>query len=159
MSRLELPDGDGDELLRLYGLSPKMGAAAGNFTAAVYGDTILPTRVREAARIRIAQVNECPVCLDTRTVSDPEGLTEEEYLGMASWATLGSLSDRERLAAEFADRFATDHLSMDDDFWERARGLFTDAELFELGVCCASWLGLGRMTQMFGAGVSCRIEL
>jgi alkylhydroperoxidase family enzyme len=159
MARVDLPDGDDDELLRLYGLSPAMGAAAGNFTAAVYGDTSLPTRVREAARIRIAELNQCPVCLDTRTTSDPDGLTEEEYLRIAEWRQLDSLSARERIAAEFAERFTTDHLGLDDDFWSRARAEFTDAELFELGVCCASWLGLGRMTQIFGAGVSCRIEL
>jgi len=159
MARVQLPDGDGDELLRLYSLSPAMGAAAGNFTAAVYGDSVLETRVREAARIRIAEVNQCPVCLDTRTTSDPEGLTEAEYLGIADWRTVGTFSDRERIAIEFAERFATDHLGMDGDFWQRARAQLSDAELFELGVCCASWLGLGRMTQIFDAGVSCRIEL
>ena len=158
MARLDLPAGDGDELLRLYTLSPKMGAAAGNFAGAVYGDSILPTRIRETARIRIAMLNDCPVCLDTRTVSDPNGLTEDEYLAMADWRTLSTLDERERIAAEFAERFVTDHLGMDDDFWTRARAELSDQELFELGVCCASWLGLGRMTQIFGAGVSCRIE-
>lgn len=43
MARVDLPDGDDDELIRLYGLSPAMGAAAGNFSAAVYGDSSLPT--------------------------------------------------------------------------------------------------------------------
>jgi alkylhydroperoxidase family enzyme len=28
---------------------------------AVYNNTILPVRVREAARMRIAQLNDCPV--------------------------------------------------------------------------------------------------
>jgi len=158
MARVDLPEGDGDELIRLYGLSPALGAAAGNFSAAVYGDTSLPTRVREAARIRIAAVNQCAVCLDTRTTSDPEGLTEDEYLHMDRWRTLDTLSPAEAMAAEFAERFATDHLGMDDDFWARARSLFSDADLFELGVCCASWVGLGRVTQVFDAGVSCRIE-
>jgi alkylhydroperoxidase family enzyme len=158
MARVDLPDGNDDELIRLYGLSPAMGAAAGNFSAAVYGDSSLPTRVREVARIRIASVNQCPVCLDTRTTSDPNGLTEDEYLGVDDWRNLSSLSPQEAVAAEFAERFATDHLNLDDDFWSRARSVFTDAELFELGVCCASWLGLGRVTQVFDAGVSCRIE-
>jgi alkylhydroperoxidase family enzyme len=158
MARVDLPPGDDDELLRLYALSPAMGAAAGNFSAAVYNDTTLPTRVREAARIRIAALNDCPVCLDTRTVSDPESLTEDEYLHMDQWRTLGSLSRREALAAEFAERFTTDHQGLDDDFWQRARTEFSDAELFELAVCCASWVGLGRVTQIFDAGVSCRIE-
>jgi alkylhydroperoxidase family enzyme len=158
MAKVDLPEGDGDELVRLYALSPKLGAAAGRFSAAIYTDSSLPTRVREAARIRIADVNRCPVCLDTRTTSDPDGLTEEEYLGMADWRSLTSLSEREALAAELAERFATDHLNIDDDFWDRARAAFTDAELFELAVCCAGWLGLGRVTQLFDAGVSCRIE-
>ena len=92
MARVQLPEGDGDELLRLYSLSPAMGAAAGDFSAAVYSDTKLPTRVREAARMRIASANQCVVCLDTRTVSDPDGLTESEYRGMDDWRSLGSLS-------------------------------------------------------------------
>jgi alkylhydroperoxidase family enzyme len=156
---VDLPEGDGDELLRLYSLSPAMGAAAGNFTAAVYGDSVLSTRVREAARIRIAEINQCPVCLDTRTTSDPNGLSEDEYLGIADWRSVDTFTAEERIAIEFAERFSTDHLGMDDDFWQRARAEMSDAELFELGVCCASWLGLGRMTQIFDAGVSCRIEL
>ncbi|MFZ4433696.1 MAG: carboxymuconolactone decarboxylase family protein [Microthrixaceae bacterium] len=159
MARVDLPEGDGDELLRLYSLSPAMGAAAGNFTAAVYGDSVLSTRVREAARIRIAEINQCPVCLDTRTTSDPNGLSEDEYLGIADWRSVDTFTPEERIAIEFAERFSTDHLGMDEDFWQRARAEMSDAELFELGVCCASWLGLGRMTQIFDAGVSCRIEL
>jgi alkylhydroperoxidase family enzyme len=159
MARVDLPEGDGDELLRLYSLSPAMGAAAGNFTAAVYGDSVLSTRVREAARIRIAEINQCPVCLDTRTTSDPNGLSEDEYLGIADWRSVDTFTPEDRIASEFADRFSTDHLGMDEDFWQRARAEMSDAELFELGVCCASWLGLGRMTQIFDAGVSCRIEL
>ena len=159
MARVELPEGKGDELLRLYSLSPVMGAAAGDFSASVYSDTKLPTRVREVARMVIANVNRCPVCLDTRTVSDPQGLTETEYLDFAAGEVPDTLSSTEAVVAEFASRFSTDHLSMDDDFWDRARAELTDPELFELGVCCASWLGLGRVTQIFGAGVSCRIEL
>jgi alkylhydroperoxidase family enzyme len=159
MARVDLPEGDGDELLRLYSLSPAMGAAAGNFTAAVYGDSVLSTRVREAARIRIAEINQCPVCLDTRTTSDPNGLSEDEYLGIADWRSVDTFTPEDRIAIEFAERFSTDHLGMDEDFWQRARAEMSDAELFELGVCCASWLGLGRMTQIFDAGVSCRIEL
>jgi alkylhydroperoxidase family enzyme len=159
MARVDVGDGDGDELLRLYALSPAMGGAAGAFSAAVYGSSVLPTRVREVARMRIAAANACPVCLDTRTVSDPEGLTTDEYEVLVAGGVPTGLSERETVAGEFAHRFATDHLAMDDDLWARARAAFTDVELFELGVCCASWLGLGRLTQVFDAGVDCRIEL
>ena len=43
MARVDLPDGNDDELIRLYSLSPAMGAAAGNFTAAVQGLSLIHT--------------------------------------------------------------------------------------------------------------------
>ena len=42
------------------------------------------------------------------------------------------LSVRERLAAEFAERFAIDHLAMDDELWGRLHDAFAEAELADL---------------------------
>lgn len=159
MPRIDLPPGDDDELVRLYMVNPTMGAAAAKFSDAVYNKSALATREREAARIRIAQINGCTVCMETRTESTPETLTEAEYLGMAEWATLPTLSDRERLAAEFAERFALDHQGMDDDLWTRLRAAYTDAEVFDLATCVAGWLALGRITAVFDVGVSCALRL
>ena len=159
MARIVLPPGDDDELVRLYLVNPTMGAAAARFSDAVYNRSSLATREREAARIRIAQINGCTVCLETRTESTPETLTEAEYLGMAGWATLESLSERERLAAEFAERFALDHQHLDDDLWSRLRAAYTDAEVFDLATCVAGWLALGRLTAVFDVGVACPLRL
>ena len=159
MARIDLPPGDDDELVRLYMVNPTMGAAAAKFSDAIYNRSGLPIRVREAARIRIAEINGCEVCLGTRTTSTPEQLTETEYLGMADWRTLGTLSRREALAAEFAERFALDHRNLDDDFWARLRANFDDSEVFDLATCISGWLALGRITQIFDAGVSCPLEL
>jgi alkylhydroperoxidase family enzyme len=158
MARIELPPGDEDELVRLYMISPKMGMAAGTFSDAIYNKSSLGTREREAARIRIAAINGCAVCLDTRTESTPETLSEDEYLGMETWAELTTLSDRERLAAEFAERFALDHQQMDDDLWERLHAAYSDKEIFDLAMSVAGWLALGRITAVFGAGVACPIR-
>ena len=159
MARIDLPPGNDDELIRLYMVNPTMGVAAAKFSDAVYNTSALPTREREAARIRIAEINGCDVCLSTRTTSTPEQLTEAEYLGMAEWKSLASLSPREALAAEFAERFALDHRNLDDDFWVRLRANYDDAEIFDLATCIAGWLALGRITQIFDAGVSCPLEL
>jgi len=158
MARIDLPPGDGDELIRLYGVSPAMGAAAAKFSDAVYTKSSLAPREREAARMRIAEINQCTVCRETRTTST-ESLSEIEYLGIAEWRGLTTLSERERLAAEFAERFALDHTNLDDDMWARLRAAYTDPEVFDLAVSVAGWLALGRVTAIFDAGVTCRIEL
>jgi alkylhydroperoxidase family enzyme len=67
------------------------------------------------------------------------------------------LSARERLAAEFAERYASDHLGMDDDLWDRLHAQFSDAELVDLGLCVASWLALGRFNQVFDIDGACRV--
>ena len=59
-------------------------------------------------------------------------------------------TERERLAAEFAHRFAFDHMSMDDEFWARMRSAFADDELADLTMCCGMFLGLGRMLGVLG---------
>ncbi len=80
----------------------------------------------------------------------------------AFYAAVGSdhdsdLTERERLAAEFARRYATDHLSMDAAFWTRCHGAYTDDELVDLALCVGSWLALGRFNQVFDIDGACRV--
>ena len=86
-------------------------------------------------------------------------MTEEEYRGIEQWRDLTTLTEREALAAETAERFALDHRNLDDDFWNRLRAAYTDAEVFDLVVCVSGWLALGRVTAVFEAGVACPIQL
>ena len=70
---------------------------------------------------------------------------------MADWREQHRvLTDREKLAAEFAQRFALDHLAMDDEFWARLRAAFADDELADLTICCGMWLGMGRAMAVVG---------
>ena len=66
-------------------------------------------------------------------------------------------SPRERLAAEFADKYATDHLAMGDELWERLHDNFSDDELVDLALCVGSWLALGRFNQVFDIDGGCRV--
>ncbi len=61
MARLEVPPGDTDDLYRLFGLAPHVSQAAAALSAAVYGNSKLPVRVRELMRMRIAQINDCHI--------------------------------------------------------------------------------------------------
>jgi alkylhydroperoxidase family enzyme len=61
MARIAIPDGDGEETWRMWMLHPAMARGPAEFSRAVYGASTLSPRVREFARMRIAQINDCPV--------------------------------------------------------------------------------------------------
>src|SRR5271168_4781770 len=105
-----------------------MGRAVNRLVDAAYNKSILAVRVREGARMRIAQLNDCPVCLAFRAESvKDQGVTEDFYRHVADHDTAGDYTDQERLAIEYAERFALDHRSIDDAFFARLAQSFTDA--------------------------------
>jgi len=62
-----------------------------------------------------------------------QGMTEEMIASLTDVES-AEITERERLAVRFAQRMATDHHSMDDDFFDELRDEFTDPEIFELGM-------------------------
>ena len=158
--RIELP-ADREPVTWVWGeVVPKIGPAAATYSAAVYEHTTLSLREFESARARIAQVNHCLFCLDWRTERDGETVDEALYGQVANWRdadAAAALSDRERLAAEYAERFAEDHLSLDtdEDFWTRMHAAYTDAEIIELSMCIGSWIAFGRLNHVLGLDAAC----
>jgi alkylhydroperoxidase family enzyme len=132
-------------------LRPKMAAGMGALSEAVYGNSQLSVREREAARWTIAIINDCAVCRDTRARdAEAAGTDEPFYREVEDWRNSPVLSERERLAAEFAQRFALDHLAMDDELWGRLHAAYADEELADLTMCCGMFLGLGRTLAVIG---------
>jgi alkylhydroperoxidase family enzyme len=128
-----------------------MAMGMGALSEAVYGNTQLALREREAARWTIALINDCVVCQDTRAKhAEVEGVDEAFYAEVADWRSSTVLTERERLCAEFAQRFALDHLAMDDELWKRLHGAFRDDELADLTMCVGMFLGLGRILAVMG---------
>lgn len=154
---LEIPEGS-HPIFHVWGkLVPGIGPAASAFSAAVYEHTTLELDAFEAARLRIAQINGCTFCLDWKTDRDGEVVPDGFASWVEDWASTAELSPRARLAAEFAERWANDHHSMDEAFWVRSRQLFSDAELVELAMCCGSWLAFGRLNHVFGLDTACQL--
>jgi AhpD family alkylhydroperoxidase len=151
MARLDIPPGEGGDAVQLWSLRPEMGAAVNRLVDAAYNKSILPVRVREAARLRIAQLNDCTVCLAFRADKvKAQGLTEDFYGHVGVHDDGASFNEQERLAMRYAERFALDHLSIDDAFMEEMRGSFTDPEILDLTICLAAFLGLGRTLRVLG---------
>jgi alkylhydroperoxidase family enzyme len=151
MTRIAAPQSGMGEHIDWALLRPKMATGMGQFSSAVYGNSQLTVREREAARWTIAMINDCVVCRDTRARDgESAGAGEPFYAEATDWRAATTLSGRERAAAEFAERFALDHLAMDDAYWSRLHELFSEDELADLTICCAMFLGLGRAMAVVG---------
>jgi len=151
VARIDFPERGFGEHVDWALVRPKMAAGMGALSEAVYRNTRLALREREAARWTIALVNDCVVCQDTRARGgEAAGVDEGFYAAVADWRESGVLSERERLAAEFAQRFALDHQAMDDEFWSRLRAAYADDEVADLTMCCGMFLGLGRALAVLG---------
>jgi AhpD family alkylhydroperoxidase len=160
MARLTIPPGEGGDAVQIWTLRPEMGSAVNRLVDAAYNKSMLPVRVREAARMRIAQLNDCPVCLSFRAESvKGQGVSEDFYAHIADHDTSAHYSEQERLAIAYAERFAVDHLAIDDAFFESLRRAFTDAEILDLTICMAAFLGLGRLLRVLGIDQTTLIDV
>ena len=96
-------------LIVFLGIYPKpfldrINPAVNRLVDAAYNKSILPVRVREAARMRIAQLNDCTVCLAFRADTvKAQGLTEGFYCHVGVHDDGAAFSTQERLAMDYAD--------------------------------------------------------
>jgi alkylhydroperoxidase family enzyme len=158
MPRLDIPDGAANPEVRVWALRPEMGAAAGALSHAIYDQSIVPVRERELARMRIAQINGCAICLAWRKAEGAaDVMTEADYEHVEEWAAHPGYSERERLAIEYAEKFAVRHHDLDDEFYRRLRDAYSDAEVLDLTVCIGGWLALGRTLHVLGIDDACKI--
>jgi alkylhydroperoxidase family enzyme len=151
MARIDVPAGPEGEAERVWRLRPEMGAMVETMVHTVYGSSILPAAEREAARMKIAQLNECTACSTFRAPSvKAAGVGDDLYSHLDDYESYDGYTDRQRLAIEYAGRFASDHDSIDDELFTRLHASFSDAEILDLTMCIASYLGLGRALAVLG---------
>ena len=142
----------------MWALRPEMGIGAGALSHAIYDQSILPVRERELARMRIALINGCAICQQWRSTPGAEGqLTEADYADVLVWSASTRYTERERVAIEYAERFAVAHEAIDDALFARLHQAFTDAEILDLTVCIGGWLALGRTLHVLGIDDACRL--
>lgn len=158
MARIDIAEDGRIESRAFYTTYPALGASAEALLVAVYSEANpLPPLVREAVRYRIARANECLVCGSARLI---QGLSEEFYERMTEWRDVPELYDAQtRAALDFAERFATDHLSIDDPQFASLQEHFTQAQIAALGISCAYFSAFGRLTRVLMLDHACSVEL
>ena len=128
----------------IWGHQPQAHAAYVDATAALRAHGTLAPRLVELVRLRIAFHNQCRTCMASRRLSD-DVVSEALVCSLERPWEAPDLTADEQAALRYADLFASDHLSIDDATYEQLREHFTEAELVELGMTCAYFVGFGRL--------------
>ena len=155
---------------------PDMAAAAGNMSLTVYQKSRLSMREAEAARFQTALINGCNACYNYRVARDLPGYVEsvtpqaaanvgtdrgaapdEALYTAVENGTLADLSERERLAVEYAARIGTDPKGLpgDDAFWQRMHSVYDDTEIVDLTYSITTWIAAGRFLHVMGIDNFC----
>lgn len=128
--------------------APHMAKAMGAFMAKAMKGRTLSRRLLELVRLRVAFHNQCRTCMAVRYQSAvDDGLTEDMVCSLAKPMEAPDLTERDKAALAYADLFATNHLAIDDDMFDRLRKHYTEAEIVELMLFVSFFVGFGR----FGA--------
>ncbi|MFC4603565.1 carboxymuconolactone decarboxylase family protein [Rhodococcus kronopolitis] len=154
---IDIPEGK-DPIGYVWGeMVPGIGIPASQFSLSVYEHSTIDLQAFEAARLRIAQINGCIICQDWRTERDGQKVADGFDEAVTNWRTTDVFDDRTRLAAEYAERYALDHHSLDDEFFERMYEHYTQAEAVELSMSIGAWLAFGRLNRVFGLDAVCAL--
>lgn len=135
-------------ITRMLALNPAMARAAIGFGAGVTLNRSLPERLIELVRLRVAFHNQCRSCMAIRYSSAAADVDEGLVCSLEQPQEAAELSVAEKTAIDFADRFATDHLSITDARFDALREHFSEAEIVELMVHCALYVGMGRLAAL-----------
>jgi alkylhydroperoxidase family enzyme len=132
-------------ITRMLAHCPEMAKGAIGFGAAIVMNRTLPERLIELVRLRVAFHNQCRSCMAIRYSSAADEVNEDLVCTLEKPQEAHNLSPQERTALDFADRFATDHLSITDERFAELREYFDEAQTMEFMLHLALYLGMGRL--------------
>jgi alkylhydroperoxidase family enzyme len=133
-------------LPRIWARRPELAHAQIALHGRFYNSSVLPARLLELVRLRVASINQCQVCQTSRKSAD---VTDDDIACLSDDDS--RFTAAERAALSFATLLAADHLSIGEDEIARLSEHFTDGEIVELGMFAALMVGSGRLARALRA--------
>jgi AhpD family alkylhydroperoxidase len=125
---------------------PEFGKAMFRFAGALFENSLLPRRLVELVRLRVAFHNQCRSCMAMRYQSAlDDGLTEGLVCSLEKPEEAPDLTEAEKAALAYADIASTNHFAVDETSFEALRRHYSEAEIVELGTFVGFFIGFGRM--------------
>jgi AhpD family alkylhydroperoxidase len=133
-------------LTRYFAHCPEQALGLMGFGGALKRNRTLPDRLVELVRLRVAFFNQCRSCMAIR-YSDAvaDGVTEGLVCSLERPQEAENLSAAEKVAIRYGELMATDHLAIDDAMYADLRAHFSEAQIVELGMTVAFFVGFGRL--------------
>ncbi len=133
-------------LMRIFAHRPELAKGLAAFGGALKIHRTLPDRLVELVRLRVAFHNQCRSCMAIR-YSDAvaAGVDESLVCELERPEQSADLSSAEKSAIGYADLFATNHLAINDATFADLKQHFSEAEVVELGMTIAFFIGFGRL--------------
>jgi AhpD family alkylhydroperoxidase len=137
-------------LTRYFAHCPEQALGLMGFGGALKRNRTLPERLVELVRLRVAFFNQCRSCMAIR-YSDAvaDGVTEGLVCSLERPQEAANLTAAEKAAIRYGELMATDHLAIDDAVYAELRAHFTEAQIVELGMTVAFFVGFGRLAATY----------
>jgi AhpD family alkylhydroperoxidase len=137
-------------LMRMFAHCPEQAKGFVAFAGSLSTNRGLPERLIELVRLRVAFHNQCRSCMAIRyTNARADGVTEDLVCSLENPSQAEDLSEAEKAAIDYGERLATDHLSIDAAVYDNLREHFSEAQIVELGMNVALFVGFGRLAATF----------
>ena len=137
-------------IMRMFAHSPEISKGLVAFGGAIKSHRSLPDRLVELVRLRVAFHNQCRSCMAIRYQDGVDaGIDEDLVCSLEKPQEAEDLSDAEKAAIEYGVLFATNHLAIDDSVYENLRKYFSEAEVVELSITVAWFVGFGRLAATY----------
>ena len=142
------PNLDGSLLSRIYAHRPAFANAFFALERVSHEERSLSPRLVELVRLRIAYLNQCRGCMVARHPEGvQDGVTEDLVCELMDPEVARGLTDAERAAITYGELVATNHLAVTDETFERLREHFDEAQIVELCLNVALFVGFGRVNS------------
>jgi len=151
VARIDLPDGEGLDVVKALTIAPQFAAAIGAYEKGV-AETTLDPRLHELVRYRIALINACELCLGLRREGVPEELLQQVTDPGPGF------TDAERVAVRFAEQFAQHSAGITDELVAQVEEHLGTRGAIELALVCGKYLAFGRFMQVLGLDQACDID-
>jgi AhpD family alkylhydroperoxidase len=134
-------------MMRMMAHTPAMAKGMIAFSGAMFKNRTLPRRLVELVRLRVAYHNQCRSCMAIRyrTAVD-DGMTEGMVCSLERPQEATDLTPLEKAALRYAELSCLDHLSIDEATFDDLRDHFSEAQIVELGMFVAFFIGFGRLS-------------
>ena len=137
-------------IMRMFAHTPEISKGLVAFGGAIKSHRSLPDRLVELVRLRVAFHNQCRSCMAIRYQDGVDaGIDEDLVCSLEKPQEAKDLSDAEKAAIEYGELFATNHLAIDDTVYENLRKYFSEAEVVELSITVAWFVGFGRLAATY----------